>query len=219
MIKDYIDRAIDDANACDGFRVLEVARGGFHRIYIAFYSNGDIADIPQWHTDATPAIPLWISHNPSPEEIGEGVRIKLFAEAICRFLNSGGDWNDMSKLLDICKIGTNEAMISKFGDFGYRLLDSCINEEGRNEHIFLAHGERRAIRWVEDSFIEALPDYVIAKDLGDDHVGNRSTPGGGFRQEEIPRELLSRENYGDEGSNRQGGKILPLEDKSRRREV
>ena len=211
-MKDSIDQAVEEANACDGFRVVEVARGNLHRLYLAFYSDGEMVDIPGWHTDQTRAISLWMASDPTPEQLGKAVRIKLFAEAMCRFLNSGGSWGDMSNLLDLCHVNTEGAMISTFGRFGYKLLDSCINSEGLTEHIFLAHGERRAIRWVEDSFIETVPDYVIADELGDDYGRDRDTRGRVSGQEEVSRELPGREDRGDAGSDHQGGPIPSPED-------
>lgn len=162
-MKDPADDLVEEFNACDGFRVIELARGNDYRLYLGLYQDGEMVEVPQFLTDGTTAIPLAAYKNPTPEQIGEVKRTKLFAEAICRYLNSGGTWDNMKSLVALCRVRTAGTNLS-LAQCGYRLLDTCINQEGSGEHVFAAPGERQLIRWVEDSFIDTIPDHEFKRE-------------------------------------------------------
>jgi hypothetical protein len=206
---DDLERAVNEANACDGFRVMELIRGNLYYLYMGYYVDGELTYMPGSTTDGTTAVPLVKFTDPNHEEIGRAKRIKLFAEAMCRFLNSGGDWHLMRHFVDRCRHDTAETRTA-FADYGFRLLDSCINADGQNEHVFAAHGERRVIRWVEDSFIETIPDYLLQREWDEMEAADAGNDGSGPGQE-VQGELPSRQDRRDEERGVPGGEVPPPE--------
>jgi hypothetical protein len=216
---DMLKHTVDESNACDGFRVVETIRGNRYWMHLAYYQDGEMQDVPTWDTDLTRGILLWKENDPTPRQLGEAKRIKMFVEAMCRFLNSGGVWVEMELFLDMCRTKTAETAVS-FQRLGFHLLDTYISSEGRNEHVFASSDDRNVIRWVEDGFIDLLPAHAYLEEESqedteayiDGQYGDTRRPRG---EEGEPRQLSGKEDHGDERRDRTRGKVPPPGDDAR----
>ena len=87
---------------------------------------------------------IWVAEKPTVPDYGARTRIELLAEAVFRFLNTGGEWAELEDLLRPMK---------EFAPFplvfpGWHYHDGYIDTEGHFTHIFLKDGGTEVIRWV-----------------------------------------------------------------------
>ena len=161
-----IEKAVQEADPRDGFRIVVDKVGSWTAVHLAYFQDGEMADVPSWTTEGSRAIKLIETDDMTPQQHGEIARVRLFGEAICRFLNSGGSWEHMQSLLTMCHVTTSAAVM---GDSDFKLMDSYINTDGENEHVFADEARNLALIWVERRFMETQRlDKFLREEADDD---------------------------------------------------
>ncbi len=184
-----------DTHPEDGFRVLDVSVGDRYALYVVFRNEGVRVDLPGREMQA---FLLWEIESPTPEQLGEKARIKLLVDAMCRYVNTGGDPNTICdwgmRLKDAC----NGAIVSMPGD--YKLIDSDINSEGRYEHLFRSAHSNQIVRWVENQFLDVFPLTTLQREKADNDAAERASEihTGEDRETGDPSHLLGSD--GDEAT-------------------
>lgn len=139
----------DRLHCGDGFRVNRVEIGGNVSLHVCAYQDGVVANLfdvqPE---DASVEIAEW--KDPSPADLGASTRLELVLDAICRYLTTGGNWNELNDAVSRMK----RVAVGGIVYAGYHLLESYSNTEGDYEHIFVKNGTTEAVLWVEDQFID-----------------------------------------------------------------
>lgn len=139
----------DRLHCGDGFRVNRVEIGGNVSLHICAYQDGVVANLfdvaPE---DASVEVAEW--KDPSPADLGASTRLELVLDAICRYLTTGGNWNELGDAVSRMK----RVAVGGIVYAGYHLLESYSNTEGDYEHIFVKNGTTDAVLWVEDQFID-----------------------------------------------------------------
>jgi hypothetical protein len=148
ITKKEIEQAIFTADASDGFRVQRVTLGDEYSLHLGFYVGGRPVDLGGKATRQ-----IWCRDNPSDKDLGDMFRVQLFAEALCRFFNTGGDWKMFEWLIgemrQMSQAGTPDIL-------GFHLIDSAFNTDGVAEHMFARDDSQHVIRWVEGRFFDVL---------------------------------------------------------------
>lgn len=111
---------------------------------------------------------------PGLAEVGRCTRLQILMEAVVRYLNTGGDWQELGDVLKVL----HDAFPVRPADNGYTFLSTDVtlvdyDEETDRptigyEHYFLRAGTQEGVLWVEDQFIEprSFTDYLSL--FGDD---------------------------------------------------
>lgn len=114
--------------------------------------------------------------NPTPAQLGSVDRLEHLLKAVCRYLNTGGSWQEMAPALKVM----NRAVPSGLVFPGFFLLESYVNTAGDFEHVYAQEGEKRAgddqdcVLWVEGDlgFIEpkSLEEIKREQETGGDDL-------------------------------------------------
>ena len=138
----------------DGFRVKQVdfptKNPTSISLHICAYVGGELQNIfpDRGPEEATVEIKEW--KHPTPEDMGACNRLQLVLDAICRYLNTGGNWEELTRAMVAMKTVAFGGLVFP----GYHLLESQPNSDNDYEHIFVKDGTDRAVLWVEDCFID-----------------------------------------------------------------
>lgn len=138
--------------------------------------------------EATVELATW--REAQPADLGAAKRLELVLESICRYLNTGGNWNEFDEVLRRLRKVARGGLLFP----GFHLLDSYLNTEGNFEHIFVKTGTNKAVLWVEGQFIERKTLEEILheqEEAGWEEGTDRETPS--------PPQLLGQDDPGDEG--------------------
>jgi hypothetical protein len=115
---------------------------------------------------------------PTPNEIDRGrrARLELLGAAICRFLNTGGDWQDLYDLATNLQLFTQGASLTFPG---WHYFGSHVDTEGHYTHHFVKDGTDQVVRWVEGP--TGFIDHMTLADLQreDEDYGEEGNPAAG----------------------------------------
>lgn len=152
----------------DGFRVLDVTVSTRHALYVVFRSEGVRVDLPGREQEA---YLVWEADAPSAEKLGEKARVKLLVDAMCRYVNTGGDPADLCDWGEHVQTACNGAIVAMPG--GFRLIDSDFNSEGRYEHLFRSPQSNQVVRWVENQFLDVFPITTLQREKAANDAAER----------------------------------------------
>lgn len=158
----------DEMDPHDGFGVQQADAGEGHSVTVLFRAGGVPVMRPWEADDADAGVSVWSATGNDPETLGEEARARVFVEAACRFLNTGGSMSEMYDLLD--RTGSffrdNDAGTVAAGIAGYHLVDTALNTDGTYEHVFAPDDRQgRYLRWVEGQFVDAISATQFANDM------------------------------------------------------
>ncbi len=156
------DDPFHSLEAKDGFRVSMIQAGPSMDLICEAYAGG----VPQPITHQDGTVTAYVSFFPFLHDIAIGpiltgriTRTHLLAEAVARFLNTGGSWAEVKDLMmRMMRVATGGIVLD-----GYYLHDSYLTTEGVFQHVFAAKDKSgRAALWEEP------------------RPGDHGTPVGGF---------------------------------------
>lgn len=195
----------DNLEAGDGFRIKQVEYPAGNptsvSLHVCAYAKGELrnlfcSDDPE---EATVEIKEW--KDPTPADMGACNRLQLALDAIARYLNTGGSWEELATAVEVMKRLAAAGL--RFP--GYHLLESVSNTEGDYEHLFVRDGTTDCVLWVEDQFIDHKTlDQVRSEreeDLWPGFDGVISVPKKGQPGEPDSSRLLALANPDDETAN------------------
>lgn len=96
------------------------------------------------------AMEVYASPCQTDEECGQVARLDLVGQAVCRFLNAGGDWDELEAFLRRMRA---EAPYGLHLPDNYVLRD--IVHDSKVEYQFIQPGTTNGLVWVEDEFVES----------------------------------------------------------------
>lgn len=144
----------DGLHPSDGFRIKEVQYPTKNptsvSLHICAYAGGELQNIfpDKGPEDATVEIKEW--KNPTPADLGACNRLQLVLDAVCRYLTTGGTWEELAKAMMAMRTVAYDGLVFP----GYHLLESQPNSDNDYEHTFVKDGTSLAVLWVEDAFID-----------------------------------------------------------------
>ena len=137
-----------------GWRVVPTQQGDTYALYLGFYVNEQPVRMPWHHSDSEATRLVWKAKDPQGEVWADRLRLLLLLEALCRFLNTGGDKEQLDsaarKVTGIAEYIAGVSIVP-----GMLLVGSTVNCEGIPEHLFAGRGPW-AVRWVENQYLEVV---------------------------------------------------------------
>lgn len=178
----------------DGFRIKRVTVGSNVSLHIGCYQQGELTNLfASAPEDAT--VELLEVKDADAAALGGVTRLELVLDAICRYLTTGGDWHDLTAVMDRMRAVAAGGIVYP----GYDLIDSYANTDGDYEHVFVRTGTDKAVLWVEDTFIDHKTLDQIRSEQESDFDGDEGDAG-----EDDQPDLLDPADPIDEGSAESG---------------
>ena len=175
----------DQLHPGDGFRVKRVELYDDVSLHLCAYQSGELANLFNVEPDkASVEIKEW--RKATPADLGASTRLELVMDAVCRYLTTGGNWDELNLALSAAR----QVAVGGIVYAGYHLLESYSNTEGDYEHIFVKNGTTQAVLWVEDQFIDRKTLEQIRHEQEEEGEADDSadTAGEGVDEYERPRE-------------------------------
>lgn len=141
-----------------GWRTIQVDEEDSLNLYFAFFNEDGVVDTPE----LSPRL-VWSAPN-NWANIPERARIKIVLEAICRFINAGGNMEEAFDLVSTLKHFSGEMEVETPDHELVAVFDTTTHSI-----IYRSIESGEYIRMVPDDFTETLGDedmYNLAKDCG-----------------------------------------------------
>jgi hypothetical protein len=122
----------------DGFHAERVEKGdAYIGVYLVAYTGGQQAEASQ-------LVREW--RGPSAEDRGAAVRLELALEAVCRFLNTAGGWEELHRALTLTRLFAPGGL-----DFPGFFYADHRTTQGGHEHLFVRRDQTdQAVLWIEE---------------------------------------------------------------------
>ena len=136
---------MDITHEDDGFRVVTVYEAPYLSLNIRLYQGGRVS--PLYHADG---LPVWgwnviTIKDPTDADRGHICRMRLLADAVCRFFNTGGTQDELNGVCD----DFFRVLRGKSPDLSHLvLLDSHATKRGY-QHTFVTPDNKRVRVWLE----------------------------------------------------------------------
>ena len=132
----------------DGFHIFPHELGSMEiSLHVGLYQQG-VLDFD--HELGAASVEVYACSNPEPADYGARNRAWLAAEAICRYINTGGSWDELASI-----IATMQRMIpGTVVRDGWHLFDTYVDTEGNHTHVFCENSAGRVVRWVEGEYVD-----------------------------------------------------------------
>jgi hypothetical protein len=153
-----LEKLLENVAANDGLGVMAVdlGAGSSLSLHFVFRSGGELvpprAVLPSG--DGETSVEFWSRKRADSRAMGEAARMGELAKALCRFLNTGGQMQEVQSLVSELSflVHTDWHMTIP----GFSLLTTHVNEDGEWEHLFAPDKGVDGIRWVENRYIEPV---------------------------------------------------------------
>lgn len=156
----------------DPFRT-RCARDGFHVVRVDRPTRLVLAVVTVDRGSVVSAGPLADFGVPGPKARGRCDRLLLVLDAVCRYLTTGGGWDELRPALERLAAAAPSGLCYP----GYYLATSYLTDTGDYQHVFVKDdGSGRAVLWQEPSVGDNdLPvggwiDVTTLAELGDDDL-------------------------------------------------
>lgn len=126
----------------DGYHVTRIESPSGATVYATCYSGGEPI-LLAGSTETTKELLTW--DNPTHADFGAAVRAELVADAVARYLTTGGNWAELAEILRGMKAMAPGGLAFP----GYHLFDSYRTLDGDFQHIFIKDGTEEAVLWEE----------------------------------------------------------------------
>jgi hypothetical protein len=139
----------DELQPTDGYSVFEAGLGDQEAgIYLGMRMHGEIKEFLTLGDESS--VEVWNRLKPKVEDLGDRRRALLLAEAVCRYFNTGGDWDELNSLLPTMGAVIKGGLVFP----GWRFMDSYIDTDGNFTHVFVEEKGNKVVRWVEGQFVD-----------------------------------------------------------------
>lgn len=171
----------------DGFQVVELDMLDLS-LHVELRSGKEIVPInPDLPADEqTAEVARWVS--PTPADRGDCARLGLVMDAVCRYLNTGGSWEQLGRSLSALR----RVVPGGLSFPGYRYVEGVFNTDMVCEHLFVREPasvpveDTPAVLWVEGAeggFVNTTKTLgqirEDQKKYEEDQDPRRVRPGGG----------------------------------------
>lgn len=126
----------------DGYHVTRLESTSGVSIFSTCYSGGEPI-LLSGSNECTKELITW--PEPSHADFGAAVRAELVGDAVARYLNTGGTWDELAQILRNLRAMAPGGLAFP----GYHLFDSYRTLEGDFQHIFVKDGTEEAVLWEE----------------------------------------------------------------------
>lgn len=126
----------------DGYHVTKIESQFGVTLYATCYSGGEPI-LLAGSAECTKELLTWT--NPSPTDFGAAVRAELVADAVARYLTTGGNWAELAEIVK----NMRDIAPGGLAFPGYHLFDSYRTLDGDFQHIFVKDNTIDAVLWEE----------------------------------------------------------------------
>jgi hypothetical protein len=149
----------------DGFRIVEHDQGGLEiSLHVGLYVEGDLMEaFDRDPMNATAEI--WQQKMPEAGDRGRRARAKLLAEAICRYFNAGGSWEELEDMQREMRLVVQGGLSVE----GWHYFDGYVDTEGNYTHIWT--DGHNVVRWVEGEYVDTGLTLFDLEREADDYEG------------------------------------------------
>ncbi len=147
----------------DGYRVVVVDNRPISvAVYGEIFAKG--RSISTLFPNLPDAVLLYEARAEQGREFGAAQRVQHLADAVFRFLNTGGTREELAETLKTLRPLIAAPLTIPDG---YYLLESYLNTDNVYEHVFVSDAQDEAVVWVENTFVDLVPWQEIVRRLGD----------------------------------------------------
>jgi len=166
-----------DTGPRDGFHIFPHELGSMEiSLHVGLYVEG------QLEFDSAlgaASVEVMACQDPAPANYAERNRAWLVAEAICRYMNTGGSWSELADIVSKLQICIPHQVERE----GWHLFDTYADVNGTPTHVFLNDETGEVVRWVEGKFVDTgltlddLQRELEEEDAEEDDESEVSNPG------------------------------------------
>lgn len=143
----------------DGYRVVEVSqRPQEVSLHVVLYMHGKPGDSHQF----------WSAKKPALIDEGKKARLAMFGEALCRYFNAGGTWQELYE----AQWALEPNVVGVLPEDCY-LLDCYIDTEGNPTYVWYHTKTHQVTKWAKD-FIETYPWHQHLAELRSEDATDQS---------------------------------------------
>jgi len=95
-------------------------------------------------------VTIWERKVPDGADRGARERARLLSEAICRYFNTGGSWDELEDVQRRMQTVVQGGLVMPGWDF----FDAYVDTEGNYTSTYLETGGTGVVRWVEGQFVD-----------------------------------------------------------------
>ena len=162
----------------DGLRVRQRPGGSGIGVEVFFRACGEVKAV-----NDNDALFVEVESWPKagPRETGACLRLQLVLEAVARYLNTGGDWDELLRALRRVRAAFPWSFYTSPYHFLMSDLTADVAADGTvlrigYEHYFLKEGTTEGVLWSEDMFIEAANLHEYLKNFPSDENADVPVP-------------------------------------------
>lgn len=168
----------DSMDANDGYAARTVALPADSptdvSVFVHAYAGGDMLPSFDGGEDGSATVEVWSTPEVGDKAVGAASRVETVMEAVCRYFNTGGSWDELAGVLTEAK----SVIVGGLSFPGYYLHETAQNTDNVYEHVFVKDdGSGEAVLWVEDQFIDRTTLRRIEE--GREEADGEDRPGDG----------------------------------------
>lgn len=141
------ENVFDLLHPSDGYHVKRITNSLSLSLYVGVNAEGTLATI-----EDAGDVEVWSKVMPeySKGDFGEQCRNADVLEALCRYFNTGGQWDDLMELIESSKKIIKGPLVFD----GWVYFEGYRDVEGSFTNIWKAEEDDSVVRWVVGSFID-----------------------------------------------------------------
>ncbi len=129
----------------DGYRIERCEGPGVVALYLVFYRAARPVEVCAGPASEGQSWLLWQAVHPTDEVRGQAARLELLLTAVCRFLNTSGQWDEALRALNLLRCVAAGGLV--FPDYYYARSRLAANDY---EHLFVKRDDpMTAVLWEE----------------------------------------------------------------------
>lgn len=138
----------DQLHPADGYRAEAVSFGAQMSVFVKLLSRGVLR--PALPGMADPSVEVHEIKSAVPADVGRHLRAVEISQALCRYFNSAGDWDELHDILNKMR----PVLVGGLLVPGWHFVDHWTDTEGAHVYLFKADDRDEYVRWEEDVCIE-----------------------------------------------------------------
>lgn len=163
----------DKMKGSDGFHVIEVDAAGQAALQLVLRQEGETEFEVLDNSDGE----VWCRKNPTARDAAERHRAEIVMEAICRYFNTGGSWDELNQMLEVAEGFIPGGIVFP----GWHYYDGHFDREGKPVDIFVKEGTGEMVRWFQSGYFEPTSEDDLISELEEDYDEGEEEHCGGLR--------------------------------------
>lgn len=134
----------------DGFHAVTTRFGNVASLSILAYGGGELFNVLGGDA-ANTSVELLKLSDPTEAELGSCERLRLVMDAVCRYLTTGGSWQELRYAMNETEKIAQGGIVFP----GYSLIDSYSTTDGNYQHVFREGESDNVVLWTESVLSES----------------------------------------------------------------